>query len=388
MSTIIHVELDALCFLILAVIAYQITRSVSQQMNRVLFRTLIYGIMFSLALDIVWVLIEGRVFPGAIILNKIVNALYLGVGVILGCIWYLYVLETLGYRITRPMTCAVMAPGVFYMVLNIISLWTGWIFTVTPENIYTHGPLFPLQDAGALFMLFLSLVHIIIRLLNKKNTSTPRWMVWKLLLFYIPPVIGTLIGMPYVGLPGTWTCAAVSIVLMYIDDQDREILRDSLTGLNNRKTLESVFAEYTRQAGDGKQLFLFMMDLDNFKGINDTLGHSAGDRALVQTANLLTGSLAGMKAFIARFGGDEFLVMSFFGSEEEAEEYKQKLTERFQEYNEKEQLPYLLRTSIGFSRWQQGQSLEELTEQADGELYREKKKKKVGRTRSRKTGSR
>ena len=54
-------------------------------------------------------------------------------------------------------------------------------------------------------------------------------------------------------------------------------------------------------------------------------------------------------------------------------------------WNEKEQLPYLLRTSIGFSRWQQGQSLEELTEQADGELYREKKKKKVGRTR--KTGS-
>ena len=87
MSTIIHVELDALCFLILAVIAFQITRSVSQQMNRVLFRTLIYGIMFSLALDIVWVLTEGRIFPGAVMINKLVNALYLGVGVILGCIW-------------------------------------------------------------------------------------------------------------------------------------------------------------------------------------------------------------------------------------------------------------------------------------------------------------
>ena len=61
MSTIIHVELDTLCFLILAVIAYQITRSVSKQMNRVLFRTLVYGIMFSLALDIIWVLTEGRI---------------------------------------------------------------------------------------------------------------------------------------------------------------------------------------------------------------------------------------------------------------------------------------------------------------------------------------
>ena len=209
-------------------------------------------------------------------------------------------------------------------------------------------------------------------------------MVWKLLLFYIPPVVGTLIGLPYVGMPGTWTCAAVSIVLMYIDDQDREILRDSLTGLNNRKTLENVFEDYVRQTGDGKQLYLFMMDLDNFKGINDTLGHSVGDRALVQTAELLTGSLAGMKAYIARFGGDEFLVMSFFGSEEEAREYKEKLTESFREYNEKEKLPYLLRTSIGFSRWQPGQSLAELTELADGQLYEEKAKRK----RKRKTGPR
>ena len=383
MTTIIHVELDALCFLILAVIAYQITRSVSQQMNRVLFRTLIYGIMFSLALDIVWVLTEGERFPGAVIINKVTNALYLGIGVILGCIWYLYVLETLGYRFNRLLVCAVMAPGAFYLALNIISIWTGWVFTVSPENVYMHGPLFPLQDAGALFMLFLSLVHIIIRLVNRKE-GTPRWMVWKLLLFYIPPVIGTLIGLPYVGLPGTWTCAAVSIVMMYIDDQDREILRDSLTGLNNRKTLENVFTEYTKQAGEGKHLYLFMMDLDNFKGINDTLGHSVGDRALVQTADLLTGSLAGMKAFIARFGGDEFLVMSFFGSEEEAQDYKEKLTERFREYNEKEQLPYLLKTSIGFSRWQPGQSLAELTELADGQLYREKAKGK----KKRRTGTR
>ena len=378
MSTIIHVELDALCFLILAVIAYQITRSVSKQMNRVLFRTLIYGIMLSLALDITWVLTEGRIFPGSIMINKVANALYLGIGVILGCIWYLYVMETLGYRVTRPLTIGVMVPGAFYLVLNIISIWTGWIFTVTPENVYEHGSWFPLQDAGALFMLFLSLVHIIIRLLNRKE-GAPRWMVWKLLLFYIPPVIGTLIGLPYVGLPGTWTCAAVSIVLMYIDDQDREILRDSLTGLNNRKTLENVFADYTKQTGEGRQLYLFMMDLDNFKGINDTLGHSVGDRALVQTADLLTGSLAGMKAFIARFGGDEFLVMSFFSSEEEALDYKEKLTERFREYNEKEQLPYLLKTSIGFSRWQPGQSLAELTELADGQLYREKAKGKKKR---------
>ena len=378
MSVIIHVELDALCFLILAVIGHQIRVSVSQQLNRVLFRTLVNGIMLALALDIIWVLIEGKMFPGAVIINKVVNALYLGLGVILGGIWYLYVLETMDYRITRKLACAVLAPGVVFLALNLVSVRTGWIFTVSAENVYSHGPLFWLQEAAALLVLFASLIHIIVRLADKR-VDTSRRLVWRLLLFYILPAIATLVSMAYTGLPGTWTCAAVSIVLLYIDEQDREIIRDSLTGLNNRKTLGNVFADYVRQTGEGRQLYLFMMDLDGFKEINDTHGHATGDQALVQTAKLMTASAAGMKACLARFGGDEFLIMSFFGSDEEAEAYRQTLTQSFIDYTEKEKLPYPLHISIGFSRYEPGRSLDELTELADEQLYREKKRKNVKR---------
>lgn len=385
MPTIIHAELDALCFLILAVIARQITNSVSQQLNRVIFRTLVNGIMVSLALDVAWVVIEGKQFPGAVLLNQTINALYLGVGVILGGIWYLYVLERLGYEINRKVIIPVMAPGVVFMMLNLISIRTGWIFTVSEENVYSHGPLFWLQLCGALSMLLVSLVHLHIRLLGPKTTPSRR-EIMRLLLFYILPVIGTLIAIPYTGLPGTWTCASVSVMLIYIDDQDREILRDSLTGMNNRKTLENAFAEYARQHSEGKQLFLYMMDLDNFKGINDTLGHSTGDRALVQAAGLLTASVSGMKAYTARLGGDEFLVMGLFSGEVEALAYKHRLTDSFREFREKEQLPYPLGISVGYSLYQPGQTSAELIEKADEQLYREKEKKKVGRTK--KTGSR
>lgn len=378
MSTIIHVELDALCFLILAVIGRQIRASVSQQLNRVLFRALVYGIMFSLALDIVWALIEGKMFPGAVALNKTVNALYLGMGVILGGIWYLYVLETMDYRITRKLTCAVLAPGAIFLALNIISIWTGWIFTVSAENVYNHGPFFWVQEIGALLILFVSLVHIIIRLADRR-VDTARRMVWRLLLFYILPVIATLVSLAYTGLPGTWTCAAVSIMLLYIDEQDREIIRDSLTGLNNRKTLGNVFADYVKQTGEEKRLYLYMMDLDRFKEINDTHGHAAGDQALVQTAKLMTAAAAGMKACLARFGGDEFMIMTFFAGDGEADAFKQTLTERFLDFTEKEKLPYPLHISVGWSRYEPGMSLDELTEQADEQLYREKKRKNVKR---------
>lgn len=182
MAVAIHIELDALRLLILGVIAYQSVNNVNQQMNRVLFRYTVYGTMAALALDILWLLIDGRLFPGAILINQLVNALFLGSGVILGGIWYLYVLETLGYVITRTVKALVLTPGAVMTVLNLISIKTGWIFRITSENLYERGPLFWLQTIAALGMLFASLVHIVIWLLLGRGKASSR-TVRKLLAF-------------------------------------------------------------------------------------------------------------------------------------------------------------------------------------------------------------
>jgi len=369
MATAMHIELDALFLLILAVIAFQISRSVSKQMRRILFRYTVYGIIITLGLDILWMLVDGQQFPGGILLNKVINALFLGAGVIMGCVWYLYVLETLGYRLTRWLKCVVMFPGLFFMALNIISIWTEWTFTVNEQNIYIRGPLFWLQTGGALLMLFVSFFHILIDLMRPGKREV-RKEAAKLLRFYIVPVIGTLVSMPYTGMPGTWTCAAVSVVLIYMDDQDQEILRDSLTGLNNRKTLGTVFADYVKQAGPQRELFLFMMDLDDFKAINDTYGHSVGDQALVAAAGLLTASVAGRRAIVARYGGDEFLVMGFFTDDQDARNYKMQLLQAFRGFNREGRLPCRVNISIGFAPYMPGQDLGTLVNLADTALYR------------------
>ena len=306
MSIAIHVELNVLFFLILCRIAYQSIKNVNQQMTRVLFRNVVYGCISALLLDSIWVLIDGKMFPGANALNWAVNALFLSMGVVIGCTWYLYVLESLGFRLTRTWIVLVMLPGAVSTALNLISIKTGWIFYIDSANVYFRGPLFWLQEAMALGTLFASLIHIIVRLINRDG-RVPRSVVTKLLGFYIIPVIGTLAAMPFTGMPGTWTCASVSIVLFYLDNQDSEIIRDSLTGLNNRKTLPKVFAEYLRQQNAGARLYLFMIDLDNFKGINDTLGHPMGDQALIEAANLFMRSVDGLRAIAARVGGDEFV---------------------------------------------------------------------------------
>jgi len=87
-------------------------------------------------------------------------------------------------------------------------------------------------------------------------------------------------------------------------------LHDSLTGLPNRRYLDDVLKARAEQARrNGGRLALLHIDLDRFKQINDTLGHAAGDAMLVHTAQTLRGNV-GADDFVARIGGDEFVVVS------------------------------------------------------------------------------
>jgi diguanylate cyclase (GGDEF)-like protein len=84
---------------------------------------------------------------------------------------------------------------------------------------------------------------------------------------------------------------------------------DTLTGLANRTQLRQRLPEFLDTTGDPKLLTAFVMiDLDGFKGVNDTLGHEVGDKLLVEVARRLQGLLR-QEDFIARLGGDEFVIL-------------------------------------------------------------------------------
>ena len=371
----IHVEIDVICMILLAAIAWQSLQDVNQEIRRVLFRWHVVGIFTDLLLDLVWILIDGKMFPGAIALNKVLNTLILSMGVTLGGVWYLYVLESMKYRMTPFLRGLVLSPGLFFLCLNVLSIWTEWIFRIDANNVYIRGPLFWLQAYGAIGILLISLFHILFFLfIRHKNADRPD--IRKLLWFYIIPVLGTLSTIRYTGMPGTWTCASVSVVLIYLDNQDREILTDSLTGLNNRKNLGNVYADYVKQIGPGKQLYLFMMDLDDFKGINDTLGHAVGDRALIDTARILKKTAGPHQSIVTRYGGDEFLILGFFEDDADAENFKKTVQKNFDEWNETTQEEYRLKISCGFSRCSDAKPLNTLIEEADAKLYEDKIRRK------------
>ena len=84
---------------------------------------------------------------------------------------------------------------------------------------------------------------------------------------------------------------------------------DQLTGVLNRRGLDDMFAkEMARTRRHASSLCVGLLDIDNFKKLNDSLGHTAGDQALIHLATVCRQTLRPQDS-IARYGGEEFIIL-------------------------------------------------------------------------------
>ena len=165
-------------------------------------------------------------------------------------------------------------------------------------------------------------------------------------------------------------------------EAESNALTDPLTGLPNARYLALRFEEEAARARRTDRAFqVVMLDLDEFKKVNDTYGHKSGDKMLREVAHLIAGQLREYD-FLARYGGDEFvaLVQEVVGSQVE------ELCARIESAVSKLSLP------VGRNRFAQvgisvgtatfgidGESLDQLVARADNEMYRVKSTHKVDR---------
>jgi len=150
---------------------------------------------------------------------------------------------------------------------------------------------------------------------------------------------------------------------------------DALTGLPNRLLLEDRLRQSLAHAErENKILAIMFIDLDNFKHVNDTAGHKAGDDLLQNIARFLQNSLRQTDT-AARYGGDEFLlVINDLESESNAEEFVKKLLTGFHEKFRTEVDNWKISLSIGISLFpKHGKEGAALVELADQAMYQAKK---------------
>jgi len=154
--------------------------------------------------------------------------------------------------------------------------------------------------------------------------------------------------------------------------------RDFLTGLYNRRYFYEHMAEYILEAKENAEQFsVAVVDIDNFKNINDTYGHNAGDKVIVSLADILRANLS-HRDIIARFGGEEFCLVIKNTDTSHSLPILERLRTAVQNANIKIDAHASLNItiSIGLAAFNEEDDLETSINQADMMLYKAKQEGK------------
>nr|WP_239551068.1 GGDEF domain-containing protein [Halanaerobacter jeridensis] len=154
---------------------------------------------------------------------------------------------------------------------------------------------------------------------------------------------------------------------------------DSLTELYNRRYFREVGQDKVSKIESNSQsIAVIMVDIDNFKAINDNYGHNIGDLVLKKTAAYLKDVFA-EHGIVSRWGGDEFTIIIHFNKKKEIKKMINELMSYFNEPLMIKQSKLFISISVGISVYpKDGTKLEKLIKNADNAMYRAKKDQKRG----------
>ena len=311
--------------------------------------------------------------PGTIysIFNYFGNLLTFMINLFLPSLWLLYV-HLQVYRKTnkiKKLIYLLMAINGINIVFVIISQFYGWFYYIDSNNIYHRGKLFWIPVSITIGLI---LSTLILTLVNRKNIEKRHY--FSLVFFPVPPFICVILQVAFYGASLALNSVAISLLIVFLNIQNRTMYTDYLTGVYNRNKLETHMREKINASTENKTFSAILIDLDNFKSINDTFGHNMGDCALGASVSLLKNCLKPTD-FIARFGGDEFCAILDISNKVELEAIICKIRTCIEEYNKQGTQPYTLGFSMGYAVYDYHSHMtsEEFQKQIDILMYEHKR---------------
>lgn len=315
-----------------------------------------------------------QTFTGASELNRFFNAVLFAVNPIPAFLWGTYAHCKI-YDDEKKLKRAskfLVIPLVIVVVLSFANLFTDVFFSITADNVYMREKGFFLSTCLSVFYI---VYVIIIAVWNRKNIE--KNLFFPLLSFMVLPVVGLTLQILFMGMYMLWVSVAISVIIVFNHVQNDYAITDWLTGLYNRKYLDTYLQQmYNRKPSS--MLVGLMIDVDRFKSINDSFGHLTGDNALRDTAKILKRG-AGKKAKVSRYAGDEFVIVLAVENEAEISRIIQRIEKTASEFNQTSGKPYKLEFSIGYAIFKiiEGQTPDDFLYQMDQSMYWKKNAKKA-----------
>jgi len=367
-------QLNIYALIILAIIYLSLKKRAASNINDRIFIYLVLSNALLLILDAMMVFLDGRIGTLANLEMIFVTTLYYILNPVPCLLWTYYadyfIFKDL-QRLKKYFGVAVI-PIAVIAVFSMMSIWGDYLFFISKDNVYHRGNYFIILFILCYFYLLFTLIHII------RNRSKIRHDDWApLMLFTAPPFVAGILQEMYFGLSIIWPSVTISLLIIFIYFQSTIANTDYLTGLLNRREFDNRLIDLSHRKLRNNVIAGIMMDLDNFKQINDTYGHNIGDKALVETSDILQRSFR-KNDFIARYGGDEFAVILKVNTRSQMENIIRRFENNVADFNLKGVYPFQLGFSIGAGIYDPKSelSLIDFFEELDEKMYEDKHRKK------------
>lgn len=379
MRSIYYLEVNIICVIFLMFINKK--TSANKKKTPLVDKIFKYSVLSSGIMcitDALMALIDFKLFPCSIMLNHILNMIYFACGTFTAYGWLLFVSLSAGIGSSKKIMILMGIPFLLILFLIIINPFTNFMFLINEKNVYCRGPLLFLQWVSILFYISCATIFSILAA-KKENNKVVRKIYLSYIGFGIFPLVGFSLQVIVSGITTTTVGVALGYLFFYIKSLENQISEDSLTGLNNRKQLDRYVNDLIFHGSDN-QIFIMAMDLNGFKLINDSYGHTTGDLALKDFADALRMACRHWRGhyMLCRYGGDEFAIVGEYFPDSDLGVFVSLIRENVEKITGPRKRPYSLTTSIGVSKGicRKTEDFTQLYKEADKKMYEDKLRQK------------
>ncbi len=352
-----YVLFDLFCAGIIGILLYTTLSDVERTNKRLHLLAILAAVIIYCFSDIIWILAFSNVIIPCNMYSRYVTNVFMYI-IMLACTYassrfFLSIWESVTSE-TPFKTKLIFIPFIPLLLLTITTPWTHLIFSINSIGVLIKGPLYSLYMIITFgYIIVFAIISLIFYFKTQNDFAREQYSF--VAIYTVPVLIGAYLHNKYWTVPAFAIGFTIATLIIYIFQMRDLVTIDSLTGINNRRQGERFFQEQIRRINEEPHstidcLYLFMMDLNKFKSINDTYGHNEGDKALIATADVLKQACSHIyrKCIMSRFGGDEFVIGVVF-TPEEAHLLNEKIHDLIKKKNEELNAPYKISISVGYT---------------------------------------
>lgn len=372
---------NLVCFIIFGIMLARDLLNVDRQEKQIKFNHSLIAFMLYFVSDSAWAAVIAEIIPKTrftVLLTNFLNYIILAM-ITYTWLHYVMAVEQIANRDRRLHKFVTMFP----LIVSTVAMFV--IYIHSPEALIDEA-LKPMPISTALLSIvpIIYIVAVLFYALRKVKNEVNRQEKRRHLYIGFFPLILILGGMLQIMLlPKTPIFCFSCVILMlifYIQQMEMRISIDPLTKLNNRGQLLLYTSQEFGSNKEDKKTVVMMIDINDFKKINDTFGHAEGDRALIILSDALRNATKNItfRTFIGRYGGDEFVLIAHPTEGSELVTLIDDIRTQIKELCEKNETKYVLSVGIGYDELIGGQdTFQKCLQRADKKLYIDKEHMKM-----------